>query len=152
MAVSTYYIKARPPIVLYGIGAVLAVLGAGLLVASGANGWGVLAFVGGVLLLGVGVLGASVAYFSARKLQVSVALDDRGYSIRDRAGSHTGKWSEVTKVTQGPGRLTFHNRDGSGFALYDTGRQSEQLDALAADISDRLDRDRGYGGTLVQED
>ncbi|WP_072041968.1 hypothetical protein [Nigerium massiliense] len=141
---TTYRIKARPAVRAYALAAVLAIVGALLIVLANLNAWSVAVTVIGVVLLVLGVALVGLGYVAGKRMQVSLALDERGYSIRDRSGQREGTWAGITRVTQGPGRLTFHGTDDNGFVLYDPSGDAELLNRLAADVAEHLDHDRGY--------
>ena len=150
MTKNTYRIQPPPAVRAYGLAALLAVLGAALIVLASANAWPVVFPALGVLLLVLGVALIALAVLAGRRAQVIVALDERGYTIRDSSGPREGAWSDITQVTRGPGRLTFHDRNGHGFLLRDPATDPGLLDRLAADVSAHLDRDRGYGAPVAR--
>ena len=143
MATTTYVIRPRPAIRAFGVAAVLAVVGAGLAVAASALGWHVSVSVFGVVL----VVGAIALLFAAIRVPaqqaVTVQLDDEGYRVVEASGSHAGAWHDVTKVTEAPGRLTFHRGEDERFHIL-APQAPGQLDSMASDIAQRLDHDRGY--------
>ncbi len=147
MATSTYVIKPRPPVRAFALSAILALLGAAVIVLSAEYGWPV-----GVLALGVVVLVLSVALvvlaFVARsRMAVTVEITDDGYVVREPGGVREGRWADVTKVTEAPGRLTFHSGDDRRFHLMAPGGSGD-LDRIAAEVARRLDVQRGYGQGL----
>ena len=147
MATSTYVIKPRPAVRAFALSAVLALLGAAVVVMASEYAWPV-----GVLALGVGVLvlslGLIVLAFVARaRMAVTVELSDEGYLVREPGGVRQGSWGEVTKVTEAPGRLTFHSGDEQRFHLVSQAGSGE-LERIAAEVARRLDVNRGYGQGL----
>ena len=143
MATTTYSIRPRPAIRAFGVAAALAVVGAGLAVAASTLGWHPSVTVFGVVLV-LGSLALVVAALRAPMGQaVQVELDDAGYRVTGASGDHAGAWREVTMVTQAPGRLTFHQGSDQRFHII-APHAADQLDAMASDISERLDRARGY--------
>lgn len=127
----------------FAVAAVGAVVAAVLLVGSEAFGWGLVGRVLGVVV-GAGVVALLLAALAAARRQgVTVEFDEAGYRVAGATGDHAGTWREVKRVTQGPGRLTFHLDADRRFHLVAPGAP-ERLDAMASDIAKRLDDDRGY--------
>ena len=143
MATTTYVIRPRPAIRAFGVAAVLAAAGAGIAVGASSLGWHVAVSVLGVLL----VLGAIALLLAAlrvpAKQAVTVQLDAEGYRVVEASGTHQGVWRDVTRVTEAPGRLTFHRGDDERFHIF-APHSPGQLDSMASDIAGRLDHDRGY--------
>lgn len=124
------------------IAAVSALLGAVAVVLAlslDADWWAV---PGGVLLV-LGVALALIALLMPGRNRSRVELDERGWLVSNRTGSHRGDWQQVERVlrsTDGD-RLTMLVGGGSPVHLV---APEASLDALAADIAQHLNRDRGY--------
>ncbi len=138
-------IRPRPPVRAFGLTALLAVVGAALVVASGSWDWPVAVLGAGIvaLVLSVGLLAAAV--LAQTRMRVTVELSDKGYRVVEPGGVTDGVWSEVTKVTQAPGRLTFHLGQEKRFHILAPAGNPAELASIADEVSRRLDRDRGYG-------
>ena len=144
MATSTYVIKPRPAVRAFALSALLALLGAAVVLLAAENAWptAVLALGVAVLVLAVGLI--VLALVARSRMAVTVELTDEGYLVREPSGVREGVWSEVTKVTEAPGRLTFHAGDEKRFHLVSPAGSGE-LDRIAAEVARRLDVNRGYG-------
>ena len=118
-------------------------MGAGVAVAASAWGWPTAVLVLGVLLVAAALALIAAAIVSSGRQAVRVELSDAGYRVAQPSETNEGAWADVTKVTQAPGRLTFHQGDSSRFHII-APHASAQLEAMASDIAGRLDRDRGY--------
>ncbi|MFP5416189.1 MAG: hypothetical protein ACLGHZ_04825 [Actinomycetes bacterium] len=145
MSVEQFVIRPRPAVRAFAIAAVLALLGALVLVADSLWAWGVAAVVLAVLLVVAGVALAGLAVAAAARQRVTVELDDDGFRVLPLSGTgHEGRWSEVTRVTRAAGRLTLHSGDEKRIHLIAPSGSTADLDALGRAIGRRLDADRGY--------
>lgn len=102
-----------------------------------------LMIVGGVLLAGSFALLAA-ALLVSRRGQVRVELSDSGFRVHEPTGVREVNWSDVTQVTQAPGRLTFHKGPESRVHLIAPLGQADEFAKLAAEVAKRLDNHRGY--------
>lgn len=142
-------IRPRPPVRAFALAAVAVLLGAALLVAGSALGWGVVVTVIAVVVMVAGVALALVAIGAARRQAVTVSFDSDGFRVVPPAGeTHAGPWTSVTKVTGAPGRLTLHQGDERRTHLIVPAGSDADLDAIAAAIGRHLDADRGYTAFL----
>lgn len=139
-----------PPLPLraFAVAAGLALIGAALVVATSAAGLpAALGIVGWVLLAGaVALLVASAV--SWRRMRVRVELTDDGYIITGPDRQQSGRWSEVTKVTQSPTSLTLHHGPDQRVLLVSHRGVTAELIHLSGDLARRLDASRGYTGRL----
>lgn len=145
MAATVHRVRQRPALRALGLAAVLVVFG-GLMVllADRLNGLLVLAIAGWVVII-LGLVLLVAARGLARAMLVEVVLDEIGYQLRGPLGSKIGgSWAEISRVTRGKGRMTLHRQDGSKLHLVVAGGGTTDLDSLGADLSGRLDADRGY--------
>lgn len=143
METTTYSIKPRPAVRAFAVAAVLALAGAGLAVAANALAWHGAVVVVGVLLV-VAALALIVAAVRAPASQeVRVEFDADGFRIVGPTDTHEGAWGDVTRVTEAPGRLTFHLGADKRFHVVGA-HATDQLRAMASDIAQRLDDNRGY--------
>jgi len=135
-----------PPLPLRAVGlaALLAVVGAGLIVARSAAALPVgLAVIGWVLLVGAVAL-IVVAWTSWRRMRVRIELSDDGYVIDGPDSHEEGRWADVTKVTQTPTTLVLHHRDEHRVRLVSQRGVTAELVHLTGDLARRLDASRGY--------
>lgn len=144
MAETTYTIQSRPPIRAFVIAALSALVGAGLLVLAGAQGWHVAVSVVGWVLLGVGVLLCGVAVVAMRRHRVRLILDDEGYVLAGQDLAHTGKWLDVNQVTlseAGSHVTIYHGPERRTHLLFE-GADAAQIDAVLKDLTARLKASR----------
>lgn len=144
MAMTTHVVRQRPPLrgLVLAAGAMLA--GAVLMLISDLLTGPVALTLTGLTVLVIGGVAFCVPWFTARSMRVEVVLDENGYRITGAGNSESGDWSDITKVTRGEGRITFHRRDGARVQLVMAPNGRGDLDALGDDIARRLDADRGY--------
>lgn len=144
MAESTHLMKPRPPVRAFALAALLVVLGAALAVLPDALHWPVALIVLGVVLIVAGLGLLWVAVNAMRTMRVRVVLDDQGFRVEGPGEPRQGSWTDITRVTRSPGRITLHRRDGGQTHLVVPRGGSADLAALGADIVRRLDASRGY--------
>lgn len=145
VSVEQFVIRPRPAVRAFAIAAVLALLGALVLAGDSLWGWGVVAVVVAVVLVVAAVALVGLAIAAAARQGVTVELDDDGFRVRPLSGTeHSGRWSEVSRVTAAPGRLTLHSGDEKRVHLIAPPGSSADLDALGQAIGRRLDANRGY--------
>jgi len=148
---SQYVLRPRPPIRAFLIAAVLALVGAAVLVVSLTVRWPLAAtLVAGVVLL-AGLVLLVLALVSLRSLAMKVSFDADGYRIKGPDIDVTGQWSNVTKVVQADdgARLIFHHGEVRRTHLWCPGGGADpQMHALTAEVSRRLDADRGYSDLI----
>lgn len=142
---SVRVLSPRPPVRAVAIAAGVALLGVLLVVAPGLFGWSAYLIVSGVLLLIVSVVLGVVAFGVNARMRVRVTMDDEGYAITGPTLPQRGRWTDVTRVTQAPGRLVLHE-DERRVTLIDPSGSDAALTTLGAEIGRYLDRSRGYGG------
>lgn len=143
----TYLLKPHQPVRAYALTAVLAVLGAGTVVAARDWEWPVAVQVIGWVLLGVALVLVVVAAVAVRRMRVTIELDDQGYAIIGPHGERTGDWQDITKVTQSAGgsRLTFHHGpEHRTILIHPGGGGDPEFARLAHDIAGFMDHNRGY--------
>lgn len=144
---NTYVLKPRPPVRAFAIAGVLSLVGALLVVWAASRQaalvWQVLA----VIVLVVGVALAVLGAVSMVKMRTFITLDDKGYTIKGPGIDKGGEWSDVTKVTtthQGAHLTMYHGEVGRTHIMCPGGADDPQMTALAQDIADHLDQNRGY--------
>ncbi len=98
----------------------------------------------GLIVLGLGLALFGAAWWASRVTRVEVVLDDDGYAIEGRDSAFSGRWADVTRVTRGADRITLHRSDGQRVQMIVPRGHPSELDELGADITRRLDADRGY--------
>ncbi len=135
-----------PPLPLRAVAlsALLAVVGAALIVAGAAAGLTTAVVVIGWILL-AGAVGLNlVAWTTWRRMRVSVELSDFGYTIDGPAAHEEGRWADVTKVTQTPTTLVIHHGEDHRVRLVSQRGVTADLVHLTGDLARRLDASRGY--------
>lgn len=136
-------LKPRPAVRAFGLAAVLALVGAGLIVAASQYAWHVAVSAMGGMLLVASVVLIALAIMAPARRAVTVELDDKGFRVLDAEGVQSASWDDVTKVTAIPGRLTFHAGTSKRFQLIAPEATSD-LDEIADEVARRLDINRGY--------
>jgi hypothetical protein len=138
---TTHVLRPAPPLRSYLVAAVLATLGALMVVGSGfgKNPW-ILVF--GALVLADGLVLVLMTTISSYRARVAVDLDESGYVIHSREGDVHGTWDELTRVTRSADstQLVFHQGDEHRLVLI--GREVTRLET---DVARHLDKNRGYG-------
>jgi len=144
MGRTVYVIPPRPPVRAFVIAAVAALLGAFLLVGGQSWHWHLAAVIVGSVILAAGVLLAVLAFLSLSRLAVRVELDDDGYRITGSAVEHTGRWLDVSEVTQsdeGSHVTIYHGNVRRTHLLFPRG-DSPQIDTVLADVKAHLKASR----------
>lgn len=139
-----FVIDPRPPVRAFAVAAVLALAGAGVAVIPAPGLGQTLLIILGLLCIVGAVALVVAAVTAARRQRVVVELGETGYKVDGPSGISTGTWTDVTRVTASPGRITLHQGDDERVHLVAATGQTPQLDAIASAISKRLDADRGY--------
>lgn len=145
MAETVHVIKPRPPVRAFVISAAADLLGAVLLVAAMKQGWHTVLVVLGVILFVAGSALMVMAFGSVNRLAVRLTLDDDGYRLVGPSVDHSGKWEDVSKVTQ--------SQEGSHVTIYHgvvrrthllfPGGDRAQIDEVLTDIRARLAAAKG---------
>ena len=142
---TTHVLRPVQPLRAYALAAILATVGAVVVVLGNVGGsiW-VVSLGALILACGLVLLGATVS--SVRRYKVWVDLDEKGYAIHASTGDHTGDWADVTRVTRTVDgtQLTLHHDDERRTLL--VGRD---VTTLESDIARYLDKSRGYGSTPI---
>lgn len=138
--------KPRPPVRAFAIAAVLAVVGAVLMLAGDMLKWGTVGLVIGLTVIGLGVVLGLAGVGAMMRMRVTVELDDEGFTVLGPEGERSGAWSDVLRVTQSTSgrKITFHNRDLSKLHLL-SHSEGVEMARLRAAIVEQLDANRGYG-------
>ena len=143
---TTHVLRPAPPLRSYLVAAVLAFLGAAMVLGSGfgRNLW---FLVFGALVLADGLALVLVTTISARRARVAVDLDEIGYVVHSREGDVHGTWDQVTRVTRAADgtQLVFHQGDERRLVLI-----GREVTSLESDVARYLDKNRGYGSVLGQ--
>ncbi len=138
---ATHVLRPAVPLRSFVVAAVLAVVGAAMVLGSrvGGNLW--LLGLGG-LLLADSVALVLMTTLSSRRARVAIDLDETGYVVHSREGDIRGRWDAVTRVTRSEDgtRLVFHQ--GAEQRLVLIGRD---VGSLENDVVHYLDKNRGYG-------
>jgi hypothetical protein len=138
---TTHVLRPAPPLRSYLVAAILAILGAVMVLGSGfgKNPW-LLVF--GALVFADGLVLVLMTEISSRRARVAVDLDESGYVIHSREGDVHGTWDEVTRVTRSAdgSQLVFHQGDERRLVLI-----GREVTSLESDVARFLDKNRGYG-------
>jgi uncharacterized membrane protein len=122
----------------------MAVLAVVLVMLPNWFGWPVIFPILGAVMLVLAVTLVVVALAAARRMAVTVVLDDERLRVQGEGRTQSADWSDVVKVTRATGRITLHRRNGSRVALVLPRGGAGDLNALGVDIARRLDANRGY--------
>jgi hypothetical protein len=141
---TTHVLRPAPPLRSYLVAAILATLGAFMVVGSGFGQSPWLLFFG-ALVLADGLALILTTTISARRARVAVDLDETGYVIHSREGEVRGVWDQVTRVTRSEDgtQLVFHQGEEQRLLLI--GREVARLES---DVARYLDKNRGYGSGI----
>ena len=145
IGMTTYVLRPAPPLRSYLVAAILAALGALMVVGSGLgkNLW-LLVF--GALVLADGLVLVLMTTISAYRARVAVDLDENGYVIHSREGDVHGTWDQITRVTRSEDgtQLVFHHGEEQRLVLI--GREVTRLES---NVARYLDKNRGYGSEIA---
>lgn len=144
----TYILEPQLPLRAFAIAAGLSLVGGSLIALGHSGGWHWALLVMAWLLLAGGVALAIAAVWSLRSMRTFIDLTEEGYAIRGPGGLKSGTWDQVTKVTQtldGRHLTLYHGEVGRTHILRPARSDDHQLAELLADMSQRLDSNRGYG-------
>ncbi|HVK43636.1 MAG TPA: YcxB family protein [Micropruina sp.] len=144
MASRIHVLTPPLPLRAVALAALLAVVGAALIVAAAAARLPVALAVAGWIMLAGAVALVAVAWTTWRRMRVRVELSDDGYTIDGPDAHEQGRWSEVTKVTQTPTTLVIHHGDDHRVRLVSQRGVTAELVHLTGDLARRLDASRGY--------
>jgi hypothetical protein len=143
---TTHVLRPVPPTRSYLVAAILATIGAAMVLSSGLgkNLW-LLVF--GSLVLADGLVLVLMTTISSHRARVAVDLDESGYVIHSRGGDVHGTWDQVTRVTRSADgtQLVFHQGEERRLVLI-----GRDVTSLESDVARYLDKNRGYGGALEQ--
>ena len=146
MAETTYTIASRPPVRAFLVAAVCSLLGAGAIVLAASGGWklvwDVVLTILGVLLLIVGLALMGLAWWTMRRMSVTLTLDDTGFRLRGGEQLRRGEWLDVMQVTRsedGSHVTIYHGPERRTHLLFD---RTDQVDAVLDDMTRRLKRSR----------
>lgn len=146
VAASTHQVRQRPPLRALALSALLMLCGIVLVSMAELLDSNVPLLVVGLVVIALGLVLLGISLWIARVARVRVVLDEDGYLLQGRDVAETGKWADVGRVTRTHDRITLHHKDGTRVQLIGTRGVGSDLDALGADIAQRLDAHRGYGG------
>lgn len=137
----------------FAVAAVLAVVGAIVILVGDQLGWGLAGLVVGLVVIGLGVVLALAGVGAMVRMRVTVEMDDVGFTVIGPDGERSGEWADVMRVTQSTSgrRITFHNRDLSKLHLV-SHSEGVEMARLKAAIAEHLDASRGYGLHEIEDD
>ena len=145
MAPTTFLIPPRPPVRAFAIAAVLALVGAVLLVVSLSLSWPIFIAVIGAAVGVTGFALLALALLVMRRSTLVLTMNDDGYAVTGSGKALKGDWLEVNRVTQSRqgGEVTIYHRDNRRAHLVFPSDDSAQVAAVVADIRSRLNAARG---------
>lgn len=137
----TFFLKPRPPLRAFAIAAVMSLVGALLLVAALQSNWHIVVVVisAAILVLGVALFLASLV--AMWRLGVRVTVDDDGYEVSGTNQTHSGKWADVTKITQaveGAHITIYHGSVVRTHLIFPGGPAQDQMQDVVDAIMERL--------------
>jgi hypothetical protein len=142
-----FALTAPPPVRTLAIAALVAIVGATLMVGSSAFGLGSVVLVLGAVGLAFAILLAVAGVVLASRLRSTLELDTDGITLTRGRRTERLSWSDVDSVKLSGQRLTFLTKTaGHGdVSVINTGSPTDPtFTALVTAIRDRLDVDRGY--------
>ena len=143
----SFALTAAPPVRALAIASVVAMVGATLIVGSGALGLGPFVLAVGVAGLGLAVALSVAALTLVARLRCTLVLDPDGITvIRARRISRLA-WSDIDRVSLAGPRLTLVTKASGGADVSVVnlrGQSDPTFTSLARAIRGRLDADRGY--------
>ncbi len=141
---TTHVLRPALPLRSYVVAAILATLGAAMVLGSG-FGRNIWLLVFGALMLADGLVLVLMTTISAHRARVAVDLDETGYVIHSHEGDVHGTWDQVTRVTRSADgtQLVFHQGDERRLVLI-----GREVTSLEGDVARYLDKNRGYGSVL----
>ena len=137
----TFFLKPRPPVRAFAIAAVMSLVGALMLVAAMQSGWGTTWVILSAIVLALGVALLLVALIATFRLGVRITVDDDGYEVSGTNQSHSGKWEDVTKVTQaveGAHITIYHGTVVRTHLFFPGGPAQDQMQDVVEAIMERL--------------
>jgi hypothetical protein len=145
VASRTHVLTPPLPLRAVAVSAVLALLGAVIVVLAGRFDWSIIVGALGWLFLLCAVVLLVTAALSWRAMRVLIELTDEGYLITGPSSREEGRWADVTRVTQTPTTLVLHHGNQRRVQLVSPRGVTAEMVHLSGDIARRLDVDRGYG-------
>ncbi|MGV8846619.1 hypothetical protein [Tessaracoccus sp.] len=146
MAASMYTLVPRTAVRAFLIAAIASLVGAALLVLALVNYWHVSVAVIGVAILAAGLVLLLVSFLAQRASMAELVLDDDGYTVVSRAGSESGQWADVTRITRAVDgrRITIHEGEQKRTQVQFNNDNRAQVDEILEEMSARLDTAKGY--------
>ena len=142
-----FALTAPPPVRALAIAAVVAMVGAALIVGSRALGLGPVVLAVGVAGLGLAVALSVAALILVARLRCTLVLDTDGIAVIRARRTNRLAWSDIDKVSLTGPRLTLVTKasDGADVSVVNLrGQRDPTFISLARAIRGRLDADRGY--------
>ena len=146
MAASMYTLVPRTAVRAFLIAAIASLVGAALLVLALGNYWHPALAVVGVVILAAGLVLLLVAFLAQRASLAELVLDDDGYTVVSRAGSRSGEWADVTRITRAVDghHVTIHEGEQKRTRLEFNNDNRAQIDEILQEMGVRLDTAKGY--------
>ncbi len=144
---SQFVLAPPPPVRSLAISAVAALIGAALIVLTGALDLPQAVGIAGIAIMIFAIALATVALTLTVRLRTTLILNHQSIMIIRRKRSRVLDWSRIDSVTQRGARLILVTKpDGGADATVLNPRAADDptFTALAAEIGRRLDADRGY--------
>jgi hypothetical protein len=140
-----FTLTAPPPVRALAIAAVLALVGAGLMVASRVLDLGPVVLVVGLVGLALAVALAVAALVLGARARADLIMESDAITVRRGGQERRVPWSDIDSVTLTGPRLTLVRKTGTGVVLVNPRTPTDPtFTALLSAIQDRLDADRGY--------
>lgn len=142
----TFFLKPRPPLRAFATAAVMSLVGALFLVLAVQSLWHtvVVAIAAIILILGIALF--LVSLIAMLRLGVRITINDEGYEVSGTHQSHSGKWDDVTKVTQaveGAHITIYHGNVVRTHLIFPGGPAQEQMQDVVDAIMERLHKAKG---------
>ena len=140
-----FSLSAPPPVRPLAIAAVIALVGAGLMVASQVLELGAVVLVVGLVGLGLAVALAIAAVVIVARLRTDLVVEPEAITVRRSGQVQRVPWAEIDTVTLTGPRLALVRKAGADVMVINPRTPTDPtFVALLAAISRRLDADRGY--------
>jgi hypothetical protein len=142
-----FALSAAPPVRTFAIAALVAIVGAGLMVGSRALDLGSVVLVLGLAGVAFALALALTAVILVRSLRSTLVLDTDGITLIRGRRTDRLPWSDIDRVSLVGQRLTFLTKQSRGTDVSVISPRSNTdptFLSLVAAIRGRLDADRGY--------
>jgi hypothetical protein len=142
-----FTLTAPPPVRSFAVAALMAVVGAALMVGSRALGLGTVVLVLGIVMLGLAAALVVAAVILVGRLRCTLVLDPAGIAVSRGRRTQRLPWSNIDAVRLTRRRLTFVTKPAVGAemsVINPRGDTDPTFRSLVAAIRSRLNASRGY--------